>query len=66
MPPQLWTLIGAVLIVVGIWGLVAVKNTASSRGLQPNYYHKKDSPFPDYCFLSIYLFVGTIIVYNTL
>lgn len=62
VPTMLLALIGIVLVGVGIWGLFAGKIVAGSKGLQPNFYFRKDNPFLYYSFIFVYLAVGFFIV----
>jgi hypothetical protein len=66
MPTPLLVLIGCVLLTIGVWGLVAGKIVAGSRGLRPNYHHRRDNPFLYYSFVSFYLLVGAFVLYNAL
>lgn len=66
MHTPLFVLLGIVIIAMGIWGLVAGKVVAGSKGLQPNYYYRKDSPFLYYSFIFIYLLIGAFVLYGAL
>lgn len=66
MSPILLKIIGLMLIIIATWGLSSGKIIAGSRGLQPNYYTKQESPILYYCFVGIYLLIGVFILYNSL
>lgn len=61
MSESLLTLLGVVLIGVGLWGLVSGKVVAGSRGFKSNYYSRKDSPLLFYSFVFIYISIGFFI-----
>jgi hypothetical protein len=50
---------------MAVWGLVTGKVMAGSKGLEPNYYHKKDSPGLYYFFIAIYLVLGSVVLANS-
>jgi len=65
MSPILLKIIGLIFIIMGCWGLFAGKVMAGSRGLQPNYYTKQESPILYYFFIGIYFLIGILISYNS-
>lgn len=66
MHTPLFVLLGLVIIAMGIWGLVAGRIIAGSKGLQPNYYYRKGDPFLYYGFILIYLLIGVFVLYSAL
>lgn len=62
MSPLLLKIISLIITGMAIWGLISGKIMAGSRGLQPNYYTKQDSPFLYYCFICIYLLIGVFLL----
>lgn len=64
MPPQILFIFGVIILIIVISGLVSGKVIAGSKGLEANYYSKKDNPFLYYGFLVIYSLIATFIFYN--
>lgn len=63
---KLFVLLGLILLIVGLWGLVAGKVIAGSRGLHPNFYSRKGSPFLYYSFKVLYLAIGSLVLIRAL
>ena len=55
MSPLFLKLVSLLLIGMAVWGLVAGKVMAGSRGFKPNFYTKQDNLFLFYGFIFIYL-----------
>lgn len=61
MPMSLLSLLGVILVGVGVWGLISGKVVAGSRVLQSSFYTKKDTPLLYYSFIFVYLAIGFLI-----
>ena len=65
MSPQLLIVLGVILLGMAVWALLTGKVVAGSRGLRPNYYTRRDNPVPYYCFVVVYLAIGSFVLYHS-
>jgi len=66
MPTQILLILGIIILGVVISGLVSGKIIAGSKGLEANYYSKKDNPLSYYAFIVIYSLIAIFIFYNSI
>lgn len=59
---SLFTILGAVLIFIGVLGLLTGKVMAGSKGLKTNYYSRAENPVLYYAFTFVYIVIGTIVI----
>ena len=64
MSPILLKIIGIIILIMGVWGIFTGRVMAGSRGLQPNYYDRNESPFLFYIFISIYVTIGLFVLFK--
>lgn len=64
MSPQILFILGVTIVIMVISGLISGKVVAGSKGLEANYYSKKDKPLLYYSFLVIYSLIATFIFYH--
>lgn len=62
MNSPLFTLIGIILIAVGLWGLLSGRVIAGARGLHSHYYSRADNPVTYWGFILVYLGIGVFIL----
>ncbi|WP_417515323.1 hypothetical protein [Marinobacter sp.] len=62
MSPLLLKIIGVLAIGMAVWGLVTGKVMAGARGLDTNYYYRKENPLLFYGFVVVYLFIGVVVL----
>lgn len=65
MSSVLLKILGVIIIIMAIWGIFTGKVMAGSKGLQPNYYNKNESPILFYFFICIYLGIGVFVLFNS-
>lgn len=57
--------LGAIVIVMAVWGLMSGRVVAGARGLRPNYYTRQQHPVLFYGFIFVYLLIGTFVLISS-
>jgi len=65
MQLSLFTLLGIILIFMGVIGLLTGSVMVGSRGLKPNFYNRANNPVLYYAFIIIYIVIGSIVIINS-
>lgn len=63
---NLLSILGIILMMIGLWGLFSGKVIAGSRGFQANYYSRHDNPAIYYFFVVIYMGIGAFVLVQSL
>ena len=66
MSSLLLGVLGVTIVVMAVSGLITGKVIAGARGLQANYYYRKENPFLYYSFIFVYLAIASFILYNVI